>query len=636
MLVSLRARTGLLILSFFLLLSASVAATLWAAEAQRQDALVVNLAGRQRMLVQQMACDALQAGRDGDLDSRLSMQAAARAFDETLHALVGGGLVTYPPDRTVILSATRDPDILAALAQVREMWTTFSGHLDRIAAAPGSAGQAAAVQAIEEMAPGLVARADEAARRYETAAAHKLNRLRWVQATFLAGALSLLVVDLFLLHKLVVHPLQRLASAARRIGEGDLETPVELAGPREVECLAHSLDQMRAQLLAWTGELETRVAQRTRELAALQEVSREITSQLEIRHLLQSVTDKARALLAADVAVLCLLEEPGHILYSRAVSGPPEALSGDHTSAWRGPAERVLVGKRALPCGAGECEECCGILAAPFRQSHLVAPLRIGARVIGSLCVGGTAAGQFPGEAVHLLTELANSAAIALENARLYEQAERVAALEERQRIAADMHDGLAQTLSVVALCAGQITHLLDAGQAELAGAQLRRLQATAERAWQEVRQVIASLQQDPQPPQALQEQLGRLVADLGRGGEPGVDLILALQQPLLLSPDDSEQVLRVVGEALHNARRHGQARHIVVRLEQRDSEAILVVTDDGVGFDPARSPADGRQHFGLSIMRARAARLGGSLVVQSAPGQGTQVVLTWPVNGGS
>ncbi len=635
MLASLRARMGLLFLAFFLLLSASVAATFWAIDTQKQDALVVNLAGRQRMLVQQMARDAPRAGRDGDAASRLSLQAAARAFDETLTALSAGGAIVYPLDRTVALPATRDPETLATLARVRETWTVFRGHLERITAAPESAERAVAVQAVEELAPRLVAQADEAARRYEAAAAHKLDRLRWVQAAFLAGALLLLTVDLVLLHRLVVHPLHRLASAARRIGEGDLETPVEPAGPREVECLARSFDQMRTQLRAWTGELEARVARRTRELAALHEVSLEITSQLEIQRVLQSVTDKARALLAADVAVLCLLDESDPILHRRAVSGPRPALSGDQTSARREPACRVLAGRRALPCGADECEACCGILAAPFRRSHLVAPLCIGERVIGALCVGGAASGQFPAGTVHLLTELANSAAIAVENARLYEQAERLAALEERQRIAADMHDGLAQTLSAMDMRANQIGHLLETGQAEPALEQLHRLQTTAEQACREVRQVIASLQQDPRPPQRLRDRLAAAVAASARPEGPPLSLVVESEAPLILPPDDGEQVLRVVGEALHNAQRHAQAQRILVRLERSAGEASVTVEDDGRGFDPASSPADGRRHFGLDIMRARATRLGGRLAVDSRPGQGTRITLTWPLKEG-
>jgi two-component system nitrate/nitrite sensor histidine kinase NarX len=154
------------------------------------------------------------------------------------------------------------------------------------------------------------------------------------------------------------------------------------------------------------------------------------------------------------------------------------------------------------------------------------------------------------------------------------------------------------------------------------------------EQASAEVRRAIASLQQDPQRPQSLQERLTGLVAGLPQDGGPVVDLALPSHDPLLLPPGACEEVLRVVGEALLNSRRHAGARRVAVRLEQAGSEAVVTVEDDGQGFDPAAPPAGGR-HFGLSIMRARAARLGGCVAVISEPGRGTRVTLTWPVGGG-
>jgi signal transduction histidine kinase len=243
-------------------------------------------------------------------------------------------------------------------------------------------------------------------------------------------------------------------------------------------------------------------------------------------------------------------------------------------------------------------------------------------------------AGRFPGEAVLLLTELANSAAIAVENARLYGRAEQAATLEERQRIAAEMHDGLAQMISYLGLQVDQAADLVTAGQGEAAVERLQRLRSAAEQASVEVRRAIASLQQDPQRPQSLQDRLARLAADHSEAGGPVIELILLSQEPLMLTTDTCEEVLRVVGEALLNARRHAGARRVGIRMEQAGGEASVTIEDNGCGFDPAALP-EGGQHFGLSIMRARAARLGGRLTVASAPGRGTQVKLIWPVKGG-
>ncbi len=640
MLHSLKGRLGLLFLAFAVLFSLSALATLRAIEAQEQDAVMIDLAGRQRMLVQQMTHKALLLDQYADEASRTALADAAHTFEQTLDALVVGGSVTYSPDRSVLVPATQDPETLAALKEVQDTWTIFRAHLGRISATEPGPEAEAAVHAIERLSPELLRQADEVVRRYETAAELKIVHLRRIQVAFLLTALAVLAAGFLLFHRSLVQPLHRLGLAAERIGSGDLSTPVDPPGPQETACLAQSLDAMRRELATsqqaqhqLTEQLESRIAQRTRELDALHEVIREIVSQLETRHVLQSVTDKATTLLGADVAVLCLLESEPNILTVRASTGPPQAVCGQRTSALLLPADRVLAGDRALPCGAAECHGCCSVVARPFRASHLVAPLRIGPRVIGALCVGSSKAGRFSDEAAHLLTELAGSAAIALENARLFEQAERAAALEARQRIAAEMHDGLAQMVSYLGLQIDQVTDLVTAGQSWAAIAQLQRLRPAIDQASAEVRRAITSLQQDPQPPQALHERLARLVDQVSQEGRPPVDLVLSDPQPLILRPDTCEEVVRVVGEALQNARRHAEAGRIVVRLERRDGEASVVVEDDGRGFDPA-APLEGHRHFGLSIMRARAARLGGQLVVHSEPGRGTHVSLSWPLGG--
>ena len=89
---------------------------------------------------------------------------------------------------------------------------------------------------------------------------------------------------------------------------------------------------------------------------------------------------------------------------------------------------------------------------------------------------------------------------------------------------------------------------------------------------------------------------------------------------------------MRVVQEALLNAGRHAEAEQITIRLEQRENQVLLTVEDDGKGFDPKAEATDSRMRFGLSIMRARAARMRGTVQIYTAPGQGTRVTLTWPL----
>ena len=446
--MSLRIKLSLLFVSFLTLVTISVAVTAWMVDDQKADALVINLAGRQRMLIQQITREALQTGREADRAAHLqAMHEAAGRFDQTLDALLNGGPAPYLPGEQVTIPAAERASIRRELGAIGNSWTVFAGHLATIETADAdSPALLAALEAVERLAPDLADQTDRVVRLYEDESTRKIARLRWIQAGFFAGAVALLIAGLVVVRRSVILPLGALGQAARRIGQGDLDEPVTVGGPRELAALAHRFEAMRVQLKAGHDDLELRVRQRTRELTALYDVIREISTHLEIDHVLQSVTVKARDLIDSDIAFLCLLEDDGRTLTLKSHVGPPDAVCGTCVLAQRSVAGRVLDHAGAMICDVQGCRN----VAPRYRASHMAAPLRAGDQVIGALCVGSARRELYSTDQVRLLTELANSTAIALDNARLYEQAERLAALEERQRIAADMHDGLAQTLSYV------------------------------------------------------------------------------------------------------------------------------------------------------------------------------------------
>lgn len=482
----------LLLLAFLLLVTGSVIATFVGLQTTAKDALVINLAGRQRMLIQQMTKDAVAIGMGGEVSRIPALQETSFTFEHTLQALISGGQASHPQDGMVNVPAPQNPDTLTRLQQVRSTWNIFfRGHLNVIATAePGSADFKEALQAVRRLSPRLLQQADDVVRAYEATSEVKVARLRWVQIAFFVSALALLALGSWVTQKSVIDPLRVLEAIAERIGRGDLDTPVEMRGPSEIERLAHRFDTMQkqlqasqAELTAWTQELEARVDQRTRQLAAL------------------------------------------------------------------------------------------------------------------------------------------------------YEQAERVAVLEERQRIAAEMHDGLTQTLSYLHLQVDQVSELVAVGQKEDALSALGRIREALVGAVDEVRANIADLSASPAPPQSLPELLAETVQETG--GDQAIELVVGdpKLEDLRVMPDVAEQVRRIVQEAVTNACRHTGASRIQMRLQQVEDEAVIVVEDDGRGFDPDQTPADGRHHFGLSTMQARAARVGGRLDVESAPGRGTRVTLRWPLD---
>jgi len=633
MIISLRERIGLLFVAFFLLVAVSVAAMVLVIEAQQKDALVINLAGRQRMLLQAMTRHALELEKRLDeVQHRTALIEAAGVFESTLDALENGGPAPYTAQQTVSLPETRDLTARARLQEVRRRWELLYRELNTLASTPpDDPAFTAAVVAVEQQSTPLVEAMDEAVRAFEQLATAKVQRLRLMQGLFLLAAALLVVLGYGMVYRMVIRPLRLLQQVAAGIGDGRLDRPVPTLGRDEIGQLAQSLEAMRRRLHAAWENLEDQVARRTRELEALYQVSREISSRLDIEHVLRSVTEKARELLGGEIAAICLPDQGGETLAIRAFSGPPYALRHGRSSIHKPLQAQVLAQDHALACGVSGCVGGCDILTKEFQTSHLAAPLRIGGRVIGALCVGSPKERLFATEAANLLTKLADSAVIALENARLYAQAERVAILEERQRIAAEMHDGLAQTLSFLGLKVDRVAELVESGRGTDAVSELQHIQAVVDQAVQAVRRSIANWQGEPQTPQSLRERLESMLRELAADGTPAIQLVAEGKLPLILPHEDAEQVVRVVREAVVNTCRHARATRVSIRLTQERGQATVVVEDDGCGFDP-EAVRDSSGHFGLLIMRARAARLGGHLTVDSRPGGGTRVVLTWPL----
>lgn len=212
------------------------------------------------------------------------------------------------------------------------------------------------------------------------------------------------------------------------------------------------------------------------------------------------------------------------------------------------------------------------------------------------------------------------------------------ATLEERQRIAAEMHDGLAQVLGYLGLKSDEATTLLRDGQVQAANGAVQQMRTAIEQASREVRRSIASLREKPPLPQSLQRALEEIAGPQAAADNAAVIVASAIGEPLYLPRPQQEQVVRVVQEALTNARKHANAAQVCVTLAWRApnqtgarAEYLVTVEDNGCGFDPGCTACASGDHFGLSIMAARAERLGGRLQIDAQPGNGTRIALCWP-----
>ncbi|MEB2333244.1 MAG: GAF domain-containing protein [Anaerolineaceae bacterium] len=628
MLQRLRVQWIVLLSAFVVLVTISATATYWGAQTQRQDALVINLAGRQRMLVQRMTWQAQQE----DETAQDELGKLKSIFSQTLFALEHGGAAPYLSDDMAHLPATDDAQILAALREVESSWMQYVAVLDELSVSDSDSLR----RALDEQSAQLTQKTDEAVRLYEATFSARANRLRLSQIAFLLCALILLAISAWVARRSLFAPLRALELEAERLGADQLDAPVRVAGPREIRTLSQALDGMRSrlseareELVEWNDTLELRVAERTRELETLNEISREISSRLDIQQVLNSVTEKARALLGGEVASLCLVDENQNWLKLQTLSGPKNAVVGNVVRTDNPFAHAVLTDENAMICKVGACQGGCRMLSDEYRVSHLAAPLRVGERVIGALCVGSPTQNQFAAESADMLLKLASVAAIALENARLFAQAERAATLSERQRVAAEMHDGLGQTLSYLGLMTDQVVEFLADGREGAAVERLQKTRETISKATGDVRRAINRLLDETSAQHddlwaRLHETLDEVVSQYGLEAVWRFDEDSAPNP----APQIAEQVHHIAREALVNAARHANATRIVMQAGRGYSGYFVAIEDDGRGFEATQPAPSG--HFGLQIMQARAKHIGGNVEIESAPGRGTRVVLTW------
>jgi signal transduction histidine kinase len=331
--------------------------------------------------------------------------------------------------------------------------------------------------------------------------------------------------------------------------------------------------------------------------------------------------EAARALALASVGALALLA----LLLAALDPQLPPAL-GTSASAAYGP----FAGSPASIVLKGTCLALVAVAAVGFslrahrRPDRWSVPLSWGVVLLAfawlnyllvpSLYVNWFYAGDVLALAAYLVL-----AAGAVAEIRDYQQDRmRLAAIEERGRVARELHDGVAQE---VLYLLGQVRRL----QAQQPGPETDRLLGAAERALAESRSAISTLRAPVDEP--LPATLARIGGELGR--RLGLDVHIEADADVHVAPAVRDALARIVGEALSNAARHGRARCATIEL-QAGPPGRLRVRDDGCGFDadPAHVP-DGA--FGLQAMRERAAAVGGRTQIRSAPGDGTEIEVTLP-----
>ncbi len=379
--------------------------------------------------------------------------------------------------------------------------------------------------------------------------------------------------------------------------------------------------------LSW--ELRARRAEA--HLAALDVAVQGISGVLGLEVVLQLIVDRVRELAEAQYAALGIAHDDGHL--ERFIT------SG------LGPAERERIG--ALPRGHGllgliireartfriadiaEDPRRFGFPAShPDMHSFLGVPVMVKGHSVGNLYLtnkrGQT---EFSEDDQRLVERFAAHAGLAIENARLSERVQALAVVEERERIGRDLHDGIIQRIYAVTLGLDDVPEIALSDPAAAAERVERAIDAL-HAAIGEIRTFIYGLRPGLEGPGGIVLALESL-AEETRLHSPMQIEVQAGGVPRLSAAASSE-LLNIAREALSNASRHGAASTVVLQVQVTGSELRLEIADDGAGFDAAAAAPAG--HRGLDNMRRRAEALGGTLLVESAPGHGTRIIVALPL----
>ena len=377
------------------------------------------------------------------------------------------------------------------------------------------------------------------------------------------------------------------------------------------------------------------VARQNAQLKALNEANLLLSEERLVSSVLQRVVDISRELSGARYAALGVLDEQGQ-LKAFLTSGIDETA---RASIEKLPSGKGLLGvmlERSEPLrihNISDHPKSGGFPPGhPDMTSFLGVPIRYKGRAVGSLYltdkVGGAPFDQDDEEIVRLFS---NQAAVAIQNAQLNDQIQALAVETERTRISREMHDGLAQVLGYINTKTQAIEEFVANKDFKSAEDHLKEMSETARQAYREVREGILALRTQVGTERSLSDALTEFISEFQFQLGKSTKVQHTIPDSMNLNPLQEVQILRIVQEALTNARKHSRATTVSVTICQQNEELHVEVSDDGRGFNPLAVKRGEWPHLGLQTMQERAEAVGGTFEIESTPGKGTKIRVSVP-----
>lgn len=623
---------GMLVV-FFVVASSAIALTLAISWQLEGVAAAINDAGSQRMRSYRIGhLMARELETHGQKTAALAEELSR--FEQVLQELKLGN-----PERP--LSPPRNGEVQQRLTVVEASWTQAVRPLVVAYLAGDPDERAVVLDRFDKELEPFVGHINELVLAMERSYANDTNLLRTLQAALIVLAMLGTGVLISFFIRLVIRPVDILDLGIRQMANNELSVRLPVASDDELGSLAQGFNRMAENLENVYNTLESRVedetrrlAMRNRELGILYGITAFLSEPAPLQTLCEGFLERLKTALGADAGAVRLHQPQSEKLYM---------LTHDGLS------EEFVNQEAALDCGECLCGEVMvGGLPAAFDTARpppgmkLRTCIREGfatATAFGIMC-DKQRIGVFniyfrrpqamSEQEIHLLETLGHHLGVAIENQRLKMRDKQLAISEERNLLAQELHDSIAQGLAFLNIQVQLLQDSLNKGRIDEAQQTAGQLREGVQESYDDVRELLVHFRT-----RVNHADLDSAIVAALEKFEGQTGIATRFEQSGELGPlpqSDEIQIMHIVQESLSNIRKHAGAGYVHVHLLRDVGACEIRVRDDGVGFDPVNEPkVQSDRHVGLKIMRERAHRIGAALQITSQPGSGTTIVLRVP-----
>jgi len=598
-------------------------------------AAAINDMGSERMRTYRIAYLLSESLRDPAQAAPLRQTLAreVKTFEDVLAAIRRGD-----PARPLFLP--RSQEIISQVDAVAVHWRDgIRPHVDAVLANPDAAAGRAKAAALRPHIDEFVQRIDKVVREIEQANASDVAVLRYMQFGLIMLAIAGTVALIYLMFLLVVGPVSKLQEGLQHMASGELGTRLPIETRDEFGELARGFNRMASHLQDLYRTLEERVAQKTRsladknrELAALYEVTTLLNEPVSTEALCRGFLRKLMGLLDAQGGAVRLVDPKTQDIHLYIHEGLTAEFAREEQCLDMG---ECLCGEVAQsntsvvrfltpsqePGIALHCQK------AGYKMLS-VFTIRFRRHTLGVFNLYYREPRQISAQERQMLETLGQNLGVAIENQRLVSRDRELAVSEERNLLAQELHDSIAQSLAFLNLQAQLLEGSLKRSAMDEARDILAQIREGIQESYDDVRELLVHFRT-----RIKHEDIELTIRGSLERFESQTGIKTSCEfsgRGVPLSPEQQLQVLHILQEALSNVRKHSGASRVALEMK-RDRSYVFRVKDDGCGFDPAVLD-DQAGSVGLRIMKERAQRIGGEIHIESRPGQGSELTLTLPI----